>query len=192
MFQSTPPRGGATKHRDFVFVINSFNPRPHARGDFLTMQKILDAVAFQSTPPREGRQKVAGNDADYTRVSIHAPTRGATNILLKELVENRSFNPRPHARGDKTITERLPNIISFNPRPHARGDSRPPILSLFSWRFNPRPHARGDLGDSRELQDMIHVSIHAPTRGATWIGFAMQLHHQGFNPRPHARGDRNA
>ena len=57
-----------------------FNPRPHARGD-------------------SGN----GNIDFECRVSIHAPTRGATR-KRHVIRRSSSFNPRPHARGDHDIS----------------------------------------------------------------------------------------
>ena len=55
MFQSTPLREGRRWRREILSILRSFNPRPYGRGD---------------TVPRESRPR--------DRVSIHAPTGGAT------------------------------------------------------------------------------------------------------------------
>ena len=58
---------------------------------------------------------------------------------------------------------------SFNPRPFASGDERRAERPGGARRFNPRPFTRGD----RELMDFLSqydVSIHAPSRGATFQG----------------------
>ena len=54
-----------------------FNPRPRAGGD------------------RKVSLRRSGND-----VSIHAPARGATYLILILLALPISFNPRPRAGGD--------------------------------------------------------------------------------------------
>ena len=55
-------------------------------------------------------------------------------------------------------------------------------------RFNPRPHTRSDkVGYYRALP--CCVSIHAPTRGATFSLVFYYTDDTSFNPRPHARGD---
>ena len=100
---------------------------------------------FQSTPPREGRRD------------------GFSGINLI----NRCFNPRPHARGDYMTTSNLHLFHCFNPRPHARGDLLQAVSLLLVWRFNPRPHARGDTSMTKQNL-FVPVSIHAPTRGATY------------------------
>ena len=77
------------------------------------------------------------------------------------------FNPRPHARGDRTCLEPLDGHPCFNPRPHARGDEAGKPHLTGSLSFNPRPHTRGDLIEI-VVGDRQLVSIHAPTRGATY------------------------
>jgi len=60
VFQSTPPRGGAT--------------------DGVTMD--VDEAVFQSTPPRGGATVVDVADDAVNGVSIHAPTWGGDKWLL--------------------------------------------------------------------------------------------------------------
>ena len=122
--------------------IISFNPRPHAGGDKFKRQFVI--VVY---------------------VSIHAPTRGATERGDRDAIPTWFQSTPP--RGGRPHTARIITTAqSFNPRPHAGGDK-----------------IRANYND-KEL-----VSIHAPTRGATanksgspWAGC--------FNPRPHAGGDR--
>ena len=142
-------------------------------------------------------------------VSIHALTRRATFRICSKRVNSRfqstpsrggrpdarrlgkrgnSFNPRPHAEGDKRtkrgwvatirfqstpsrggrqIRNRpcLPDA-SFNPRPHAEGDTIRATITATRIGFNPRPHAEGD----RNTRTADGESV-------------------SFNPRPHAEGD---
>ena len=121
-------------------------------------------------------------------VSIHAPTRGATQVAMIVVLNTNGFNPRSHAGSDDTH--------------QAKGHQ----CSC----FNPRSHAGSDLGDAAFLASSS-VSIHAPTRGATFFAFVMQLEHlvsihaptrgatamwqrlpsgmPSFNPRSHAGSD---
>ena len=62
----------------------------------------------------------------------------------------------------------VPTLMCFNPRPHARGDTRHLRLTPSLSSFNPRPHARGDV-KSDQFTRLDLVSIHAPTRGATFF-----------------------
>ena len=101
-------------------------------------------------------------------------------------------------------------VRNFNSRPYARGDYKPLSLLRIASNFNSRPYARGD-GIAAPRQGQKHISIHAPTQGATSRhaekcgGRAISIHAptQGatpkleycqsnnhyFNSRPYARGD---
>ena len=102
-------------------VKNSFNPRSYKRSDPI----------FQA-------------DLKIGKLSIHAPTRGATLSSEDSVDYPRSFNPRSYKRSDggSTFCRVLPS--SFNPRSYKRSDH----FSSF-------------------LCAKISLSIHAPTRGAT-------------------------
>ena len=104
---------------------------------------------FQFTPLREGRQP----HMRYTclkKISIHAPPRGATR--------GQEETDEPHQH--------------FNSRPSARGDVLPPRNPLAAPHFNSRPSARGDAGRIHPRQT-VHISIHAPPRGATIATMAL-------------------
>ena len=144
-----------------------FNPRAHAGRD----QRVLALV-------------LVGLD-----VSIHAPTRGATQ-------------PGEHRRG---------RCGRFNPRAHAGRDSYSGSLRRKMRCFNPRAHAGRDRVDARPRREIVIVSIHAPTRGATRHQPASAVHGpvsihaptrgatsvagrrdsrpRSFNPRAHAGRD---
>ncbi len=99
-------------------------------------------------------------------VSIHAPTRGATVSMWVSSIYLYSFNPRPHAGGDMESVTPQTQRVSFNPRPHAGGDEnlqRDDLTALVSI------HAptRGATFAALRHGDRSPVSIHAPTRGAT-------------------------
>ena len=56
--------------------------------------------------------------------------------------------------------------------------------------FNPRPHTGSDFQDYSSVVFFPIISIHAPTRGAT---YSIRLHTLGlnyFNPRPHTGSDK--
>ena len=54
--------------------------------------------------------------------------------------------------------------------------------------FNPRSHERSDK-KSVDDGDMMSISIHAPTRGATVLDEASAQLNSNFNPRSHERSD---
>ena len=80
-----------------------------------------------------------------TGISIHAPTRGATIVHTAKVHCSYNFNPRSHEGSDITALHTGEESQNFNPRSHEGSDSiflTSPVL--------PRS-----------------ISIHAPTRGAT-------------------------
>jgi len=163
-FQSTRPRGARRCGR----------PEP------TTTSK------FQSTRPR-GARPMDRPEAGTGRVSIHAPTRGATVGGRK----NKQY------------------FCGFNPRAHAGRDNGLGVSAGLSRRFNPRAHAGRDFAQAASADRGV-VSIHAPTRGATAIAglllpvFLFQstrprgarrqyatpdITDKSFNPRAHAGRD---
>ena len=79
------------------------------------------------------------------KVSIHAPTRGATGLNVRRQSYLAFQSTRPRGARQKLLNR--------------------PSTQL---RFNPRAHAGRDLLDDDGVSAVM-VSIHAPTRGATII-----------------------
>ena len=121
------------------------------------------------------------------KISIHAPTRGATSILpqghifhkfqstlprgerrLKIFLNNlqKHFNPRSHEGSDMVNLPHLMPRSYFNPRSHEGSDYFPRRTSYSSYDFNPRSHEGSDASGSG-CASPSGISIHAPTRGAT-------------------------
>ena len=97
------------------------------------------------------------------QVSIHAPTRGATDVEYFCHIRNKCFNPRPHEGCDF--------YLKF-------GKSR-------MIRFNPRTHEGCDLYFCNAIAERKEVSIHAPTTGAAGSSHQRAAGITGFNPRTH-------
>ena len=235
LFQSTRPRGarqgeitlaiwnsgvsihaptrGATSPKTIYPGERVFqSTRPRGARRMSTIEKLRE-LAFQSTRPRGARHGFRCLDCHAKRVSIHAPTRGATRTKYRPVRHRCRFNPRAHAGRDGTrsctaaeaavsihaptrgATCREPCAATldqvsihaptrgatrasvvrrncrrcFNPRAHAGRDFRFELHVCVHESFNPRAHAgrdhqRGPLGQ------VVGVSIHAPTRGATPLG----------------------
>ena len=141
-------------------------------------------------------------------VSIHAPTRGAT---LKDVYPHashafQSTRPRGARRPSRKLRHPRPLFQSTRPR-GARRICLAKIHHLTS--FNPRAHAGRDSRTSVSTFRAL-VSIHAPTRGATYNEWFRDENLQfqstrprgarlsrarsrrcieGFNPRAHAGRD---
>ena len=143
MFQSTHPHGVRLKRCTSLCKITSFNPRTHTGCDAIDIKASLD----------------------YKGVSIHAPTRGATNgdddsedinefqsthphgvpldaaRLLKKEVKFQSTHPhgvRPHSG-------RLSSICFMFQSTHPHGVRRPFLIMTHKLKcFNPRTHTGCD------------------------------------------------
>ncbi len=121
------------------------------------------------------------------------------------------FNPRPYVRGDIISSTETKKQTAFQSTPLHEGRPHECVAGSFSACFNPRPYVRGDkvllfklpllplfqstpLREGRQSADKRVsraevVSIHAPTRGATWRWRCDKVPRGCFNPRPYVRGD---
>ena len=150
------------------------------------------SIQFQSTLPRGERPLQTSFIRSSTKISIHAPTRGATSfrslsagvcrIFQSTLPrgERRLPGQRPdesnvisiHAptRGATRTPGKRPCLISyFNPRSHEGSDLSVESGQVSISDFNPRSHEGSD--EAIEfLYQIEEISIHAPTRGATCSG----------------------
>ena len=141
---------------------------------------------FQSTPLHEGRRP---NKCRWCVVPKFQSTplhEGRRNAKYFDMLD-KEFQSTPLHEG----------------RRHTRN------LGTVDIRFNPRPYTRGDMICTRQTKH-IQVSIHAPTRGATFgqhsrkalnmfqstplhegrlTQLVFLIFRNGFNPRPYTRGD---
>ena len=123
------------------------------------------------------------------KVSIHAPTRGATSTSLAASAHIFLFQSTlPHGERlghvllaccIKLFQSTLPHgerqmlsgstarTSGFNPRSHTGSDSSTRTPASAVWRFNPRSHTGSDSVAAVDGVGQADVSIHAPTRGAT-------------------------
>ena len=101
-------------------------------------------------------------------ISIHAPTRGATGLCGIRCRRQRFQSTLPH--GERRRDPRSWSIYRsyFNPRSHTGSDFSPPIkLNIIPISIHgPTRGATGNFAD--EIVDFM-ISIHAPTRGATCL-----------------------
>ena len=99
-----------------------FNPRTHGGCDKIFLPAPRISKMFQSTHPRGVRQFVESLDGHATRVSIHAPTGGATQTKLK--LTNMAEVSIHAPTGGATCLTFLPSLskTGFNPRTHGGCD----------------------------------------------------------------------
>ena len=80
-FQSTHPHGVRLNQPLHKWGFCSFNPRTHTGCDFAQWHKVHFCMLFQSTHPHGVRRVVFLCLVHIAQVSIHAPTRGATQTI---------------------------------------------------------------------------------------------------------------
>ena len=168
-FQSTLPRGErrtcpGDDRPARVYVFQSTLPRGERLGRF---GSFFVGSIFQSTLPRGERQIVASRDLAGDPISIHAPTRGATLLFLRDFLIPTDFNPRSHEGSDQGPYHR-----------DSRGRKFQSTL--------PRGERQRYQGEESEFHV---ISIHAPTRGATWCYIYVRSTRTYFNPRSHEGSD---
>ena len=142
-----------------------FNPRSHERSDLPFGYYIIKILL----------------------ISIHAPTRGATNHALKQKrgLIFQSTLPREERPYLKSLSSFSRLFQSTLPREERLRADRVFKTLLY---FNPRSHERSD-DSTYKLDGLSYISIHAPTRGATSISKFFCSSVVYFNPRSHERSD---
>ena len=166
----------------------NFNPRSHERSDRYHSYIHFFFSSISIHAPTRGATFVVRHFAFVIAISIHAPTRGATHF---ETLEQRLLFISIHAptRGATLICSILYILEGFQstlPR-----EERPLYVpySIYLRDFNPRSHERSDRIFLFYQIQLIYISIHAPTRGATDLGLNTIQPFLYFNPRSHERSD---
>ena len=159
------PTRGATPHGVPVATHAGVSIHAPTRGATGTEHRTIAYRGFNSRA-HEGRDK--GPEFFFSRihVSIHAPTRGATKPN-RNCFSFYCFNSRAHEGRDQHALQLERHAERFNSRAH---EGRDPLR--VDWRensgsFNSRAHEGRDERDHNRHTHQ-QVSIHAPTRGATW------------------------
>ena len=101
-------------------------------------------------------------------ISIHAPTRGATISNMPTAYDPDKFQSTLLQEERRWVGFRQLKWTSyFNPRSYKRSDGIMPISRTHFYNFNPRSYKRSDLYLCQKDKE-VYISIHAPTRGATF------------------------
>ena len=162
-----PARGATFLAGSSASSSSSFNPRARAGRDVLAQLDVAPVTVSIHAPAR-GATRHEDDSVQDSIVSIHAPARGAT-YYMDEASVYRTVSIHAPARGATGISEVQEvheGFQSTRPRGARRRRTRP----FERWRcFNPRARAGRD-GVLRVLMLVVHVSIHAPARGATEPG----------------------
>ena len=147
-----------------------FNSRPYARGDKGEPLERLNLKNFNSRPYARGDAGSRQPERLVHGISIHAPTRGATQ-MRKLGGTPPIFQFTPLREGRRKAHNGSDVLCQFQFTPlregrHQKEQSNIPKVELFQ--FTPlREGRRGGLGGQHRCSRCI--SIHAPTRGATPI-----------------------
>ena len=122
LFQSTLPQG----ERLLWIALNvnkkiHFNPRSH-KGSDRKITSLVDAFfLFQSTLPQGERHWVCRQCITYVTISIHAPTRGATETEVVSPLSTIFQSTLP--QGERLHGSKIdPCPGDFNPRSHKGSD----------------------------------------------------------------------
>ena len=144
MFQSTLPRGERLNRLLLIKTPISFNPHSHEGSDNIFSVISVILVVSIHTPTR-GATDYVHTDNNFTQVSIHTPTRGAT-------IDCTFISP----------------VVSVSIHTPTRGATRGRGYAYY----------------------YIGVSIHTPTRGATYSNDARGGYHTFQSTLP--RGERRS
>ena len=142
-FQSTLPQGerrhcGIGRCREFYF-----NPRSHKGSDFIS-QFFLPPPNNFNPRSHKGSDESKERVVIWTLISIHAPTRGATQrpTSTRRMHEFQSTLPQGERRHSwRCLTQ---HIRYFNPRSHKGSDVVGFNVVALIYNFNPRSHKGSD------------------------------------------------
>ena len=117
-------------------------------------------IRFQSTHPLGVRLFAAAFSASVVCVSIHAPTRGATNVInqFKKAIKVSIHAPTRGAT-DSAVCGVI-KLLSFNPRTHSGCDLSLCVYMHIAYSFNPRTHSGCDFDRSKRPSGLLFQSTH--------------------------------
>ena len=188
----------------------SFNPRSYERSDILQLQPKIPLQQFQSTLLRKERQQTCDIFKSHTVVSIHAPTKGATHTHLFQRPRHRfqSTLLRKERLSFTSVVSDVSRVSIHAPTKGATGSfcqlqrrywfqstllrkerlySEETETITLEFQSTLLRKERRDFQGASYLASI--VSIHAPTKGATFIAKSHERLLLGFNPRSYERSD---
>ena len=130
-------------------------------------------------------------DAKKKNISIHAPTRGATQEHNKDKSHREFQSTLPQGERQKNRDFSRRSKEYFNPRSHKGSDYACRCLDPGRFVISIHAPTRGATHKNRETEVGYFISIHAPTRGATVAQSYEYISQDDFNPRSHKGSDSN-
>ena len=135
-----PTRGATSSSHCSWSMRLCFNPRTHTGCDTAIQGHTYSISEFQSTHPHGVRHRRGTRRGLGTRVSIHAPTRGATTLKVSRNDELLFQSTHPHGVRQLYKHTRA-TIASFNPRTHTGCDLCTSLLPIEVTKFqSTHPH----------------------------------------------------
>ena len=117
-FQSTHPHGVRLFHKSLFLLFICFNPRTHMGCDLCIPHNNDLLLVFQSTHPHGVRPAEGFLSGIAQKVSIHAPTWGATFSSVSTMSAKLMFqSTHPHGVRPNDVIHPF-NRRCFNPRTH--------------------------------------------------------------------------
>ena len=112
---------------------------------YIVNQQIISIHA-----PTRGATEVIATYSPDTIISIHAPTRGATDDRrdICGKIRFQSTLPQGERRNSSPYFIKIRN---FNPRSHKGSDKPHPLFHCTSVNFNPRSHKGSDTRKTRRM-----------------------------------------
>ena len=168
-------------------ILYSFNPRSYKRSD---TQHHLKPVNFLAFNPRSYKRsdKTFAKSLEDIALSIHAPTRGATDWILNKIKE---FQLSIHAptRGATEMDELWKIGLKLSIHAPTRGATKKLFDGVGGFFLSIHAPTRGATEMFDYLCQFHLLSIHAPTRGATCEILKLTPDYYAFNPRSYKRSD---
>ena len=126
----------------------------------------LQADAYFNPRSREGSDLEEDSEGNVTRISIHAPAKGATGANDAALgnVKFQSTLPRRERRQCRALIAGIPAFQSTLPRRERR---KVFAYSIHSMKISIHAPVKGATRRAKSWRGAEHISIHAPVKGAT-------------------------
>jgi len=183
------PRAGSDPPKIVISAFDfNFNPRPRAGSD-RSRYGVRGALFYFNPRPRAGSDRCAFglSDADW-RISIHAPERGATHLMIwYHHFKRISIHAPERGATAKVGAENSATKISIHAPERGATPPAPPAPPPEAFQSTPPSGERPGFRVGICLVD--HISIHAPERGATARLPKLSCRICYFNPRPRAGSD---
>ena len=167
LFQSTPPRGGAT-----AFLLSSpagcedFNPRPREGGRLFVFLHDVRCIDISIHAPARGGDLYWRSPSSIDHLFQSTPPRGgATSYRLQRRPCCRYFNPRPREGGRREMPRICMTSSTFQSTPPRGGATVFPVADTGDVLFQSTPPRGGATDKAVDIYECVLISIHAPARG---------------------------